>query len=226
MRLLIIEDEKRLSDNIKRGFTEQGFAVDQAFDGEEGVFLAETETYDVIILDLMLPKIDGINACRSLRAKRIKTPILMLTAKDTVEDTALGLDSGADDYVKKPFSFIELRSRVQALLRRSHNQPATILKAADLTLDPVKHFVVRAGKSIALTPKEFSILEFLLRHVNEVVSRTRIIEHVWDYNFEGMSNVVDVFLAALRRKIDKKAKLKLLQTLHGVGYRLSDGSTS
>ncbi len=224
MRLLIIEDEKRLSDNIKRGFTEQGFAVDQAFDGEEGRFLAETETYDVIILDLMLPKIDGISVCRNLREKKIKTPILMLTAKDTVKDTALGLDSGADDYVKKPFSFIELRSRVQALLRRSHNQPATILKAADLTLDPVKHDVVRAGKNIALTPKEFSILEFLLRHVNEVVSRTMIIEHVWDYNFEGMSNVVDVFLATLRRKIDKRAKFKLLQTLHGVGYRLSDGS--
>lgn len=224
MRLLIIEDEKRLSDNIKKGFTEQGFAVDQAFDGEEGQFLSETESYDVIILDVMLPKKDGISVCQDLRKNKINTPILMLTAKDTVRDTALGLDSGADDYVKKPFSFIELHSRVQALMRRSHNQPTTVLKVADLELDPVKHLVRRAGKNIPLTPKEFSILEFLLRHKNEVVSRTMIIEHVWDYNFEGMSNVIDVFFVSLRRKIDKGSKNKLLHTLHGIGYRLTDGS--
>lgn len=222
MRLLIIEDEKRLSDNIKKGFVEQGFAVDQTFDGENGQFLCETENYDVVILDLMLPRIDGISICKYLREKEIKTPILILTAKDNIEDTILGLDSGADDYVKKPFSFSELSSRVQALLRRSHSQTSPILKAADLELDPIKHLVVRSDKDIFLTPKEFSVLEFLLRHKNEVISRTAIIEHVWDYNFEGMSNIVDVFVASIRRKINKGAKNKLLETLHGVGYRISD----
>ena len=146
----------------------------------------------------------------------------MLTARDSVEDVALGLDTGADDYLKKPFSFLELRSRAQALLRRSHNQSSTVLKSADLELDPMKHAVFRAGKNIVLTPKEFSVLEFLMRHKSEVVTRTMIIEHVWDYNFEGMSNVVDVFIATLRRKIDKGQKIKLLSTLHGVGYRIAD----
>lgn len=222
MRLLIIEDERRLSDNVKKGFVERGFAVDQAFDGENGQFLCETESYDVVILDLMLPRIDGISICKYLREKGIKTPILMLTAKDNIEDTILGLDSGADDYVKKPFSFSELNSRVQALLRRSHGQSSTTLRAADLELDPIKYLVVRSGKNIFLTPKEFSVLEFLLRHKNEVISRTAIIEHVWDYNFEGMSNVVDVFVASIRRKINKGTRNKLLETLHGVGYRISD----
>ncbi len=221
MRLLLIEDERRLSDVIKKGFVEQGFAVDQAFDGEDGEYLAQSEDYDLIILDLMLPKKDGIFVCKSLREKKIKIPILILTAKDTVEDVALGLDTGADDYLKKPFSFLELRSRVQALLRRSHNQTSTVLKADDLELDPVKHSVCRAGKNMILTPKEFSVLEFLLRHKNEVVTRTMIIEHVWDINYEGMSNVVDVFVATLRRKIDKGQKTKLLKTLHGVGYQLT-----
>lgn len=222
MRLLLIEDEKRLSDNIKKGLTEQGFAVDQAFDGEDGQYLAESEDYDLIILDLMLPKKDGIAVCKSLRAKDIKIPILMLTARSTTEDVALGLDTGADDYLKKPFSFLELRSRIQALLRRSNNQSSTILKIEDLELDPLKHTVTRNRKNISLTPKEFSVLEFLMRHKNEVVTRTMIIEHVWDYNFEGMSNVVDVFIATLRRKIDKGQKIALLHTLHGVGYKVSN----
>ncbi len=221
MRILLIEDEKRLSDVIKKGFTEQGFAVDQAFDGEEGQYLAENEQYDLIVLDLMLPKIDGVTVCKNLRKKDIKTPIMMLTAKDTVEDIAVGLDSGADDYLAKPFSFIELRSRVQALIRRSHNNPSGTLKLADLELDPIKHTAVRADKELKLTPKEFAVLELLLRHKGEVVTRTMIIEHVWDYNFDGMSNIVDVFIATLRAKLDKNSKTKLLHTLHGVGYKMA-----
>lgn len=221
MRLLLVEDEKRLSDNIKKGLVEQGFAVDQVFDGEEGEYLAESEDYDLIILDVMLPKRDGIAVCKNLRKKNIKTPILILTAKTEVEDIALGLDTGADDYLKKPFSFVELRSRIQALLRRSHNQNSTVLTVADLELDPVKHTVVRSDKNISLTPKEFSVLEFLMRHKNEVVTRTMIIEHVWDYNFDGMSNIVDVFIATLRSKLDKNTKIKLLHTLHGVGYKMA-----
>ena len=221
MRILLVEDERRLSSVVKKGLTEEGFAVDTAFDGEEGQYLAESENYDLIILDIMLPKVDGLTICKELRAKRIKTPILMLTAKTTVEDKAAGLDSGADDYLAKPFAFLELRSRIHALVRRSKQEPSPILSIADLELDPIKHKVTRAGKDIVLTPKEFSILEILLRHKDEVVTRTMIIEHVWDYNFDSMSNVVDVFIAQLRRKIDKGARVQLIHTLHGVGYKVS-----
>ena len=219
----MIEDEKRLSDAIKKGLMESGFAVDQAYEGEEGQFLAESESanYDLIILDLMLPKIDGVTICKHLRKKDIKTPILMLTAKTTIDDKVAGLDAGADDYLTKPFSFLELRSRIHALIRRGNKESMPVIKISDLKLDPVKREVLRAGKMISLTPKEFSILEFLMRHKNEVVTRTMIIEHVWDYNFESMSNVIDVFIATLRRKIDKNAKVKLIHTIHGVGFRIS-----
>ena len=183
--------------------------------------MAENEDYDLIILDVMLPKIDGVEICRQLRSKSNKTPILMLTARSTLEDKVAGLDSGADDYLTKPFAFLELRSRIQALLRRSRQEATPAIKLSDLELDPIKHKVTRAGKPIELTPKEFAVLEFLLRHKDEVVTRTMITEHVWDYNFEGMSNVVDVFMAALRRKIDKAAVTKLIHTIHGVGYKAS-----
>jgi len=209
---------------VKKGLTEEGFAVDTAFDGEEGQYLAESENYDLIILDIMLPKVDGLTVCKELRAKNIKTPILMLTAKTTVEDKAAGLDSGADDYLAKPFAFLELRSRIHALIRRSKQEPSPTLAIADLVLDPIRHKVTRDEKDISLTPKEFSVLEILLRHKDEVVSRTMIIEHVWDYNFDSMSNVVDVFIAQLRRKIDKGAKVQLIHTLHGVGYKISEGT--
>lgn len=220
MRVLIVEDERRLSSIIKKGFIEDGFAVDQAFDGEEGQYLAESEQYDLIVLDIMLPKVDGLQVCKELRKKSIKTPILMLTAKSTTEDKVAGLDSGADDYITKPFSFVEFRSRVHALIRRSHQDISPILSENDLTLDPLKHSVQRANKGITLTPKEFAVLELLLRHKGEVVSRTMIIEHVWDYNFDGMSNVVDVFVGTLRKKVDTGAKVKLIQTIHGVGYKI------
>lgn len=222
MRLLVIEDEQRLANVIKKGFIEDGFAVDVAFDGEEGFFLASSESYDAIILDITLPKKDGLEVCRDLRAKGIRIPILMLTAKATIEDKVAGLDTGADDYLTKPFSFMELRSRIHAQIRRNSSEHSSQLTIADLTVDPMKHTVSRGGARISVTPKEFSVLELLLRHKDEVVTRTMITEHVWDYNFDGMSNVVDVFVASLRRKIDKKASKKLIHTLHGVGYKISE----
>lgn len=224
MRILVIEDERRLANIIKKGLTEEGFAVDVAYDGQEGQYLAESESYDLIILDVMLPKVDGITICKELRSKNIKIPVIMLTAKSTVEDKIAGLDSGADDYITKPFSFLELRSRIHALIRRSKQEPSPTLTIADLVLDPIKHKVTRAGAEIVLTPKEFSVLEILLRHNDEMVTRTMIIEHAWDYNFDSMSNVVDVFIAAIRRKVDKGAKVKLIHTLHGVGYKISENA--
>ncbi|OGK23468.1 DNA-binding response regulator [Candidatus Roizmanbacteria bacterium RIFCSPLOWO2_01_FULL_37_13] len=222
MRILIVEDERRLSNVVKKGLVEEGFAVDQAFDGEEGLYLAESESYDLIILDLMLPKIDGLEVCRQLRKKKIKIPILMLTAKSKIEDKVKGLESGADDYLAKPFAFSELKARIQALIRRSHNEPDPILKLEDLELDPAKHIVKRSKKIIPLTPKEFAILEYLLRHKNTIVTRTQVTEHVWDYNFDALSNVVDVFITTLRRKINTGFKNKLIQTIHGVGYKMTE----
>ncbi len=221
MRILLIEDEKRLAKVIKKGLSEQGFAVDQAFEGEEGFYLAESESYDLIILDIALPKMDGLTICSKLRQKKITTPILMLTAKTRVEDRVQGLNTGADDYLTKPFEFIELKARIQALLRRSHQQLESVLKIADLEIDTLKHIVKREHKLIFLTPKEFAILEFLSRHKDEVVTRTQITEHTWDYNFDSLSNVVDVFIATLRKKIDRGHKQKLINTIHGVGYQIS-----
>src|SRR3989344_4186679 len=171
MRVLLVEDERRLSGVLKKGLEEDGFAVDTAFDGEEGLFLAQSEDYDLVILDIMLPKLDGIEVSRRLRGQNLKTPVLMLTARSTVEDKVAGLDSGADDYLTKPFAFLELRSRVQALLRRSRQEASPLLTLADLELDPIRHKTVRASRLIELTPKEFAILEFLLRRKNEVVTR-------------------------------------------------------
>jgi DNA-binding response OmpR family regulator len=220
MRVLLVEDEKRLSQAIEKGLVESGYAVDKAYDGEEGLYLAETESYDVIILDIMLPKLDGISICKELRKKNITTPILMLTAKTHVDDRVTGLDAGADDYLAKPFAFVELKSRIQALIRRSHQQADSLMRIADLEVDPLKHTVSRAGKTITLTPKEFSILEYLLRHTDEVVTRTQIIEHTWDYNFDSMSNVVDVFMTTLRKKIDGNRTHKLIHTVHIITFGL------
>lgn len=222
MRILLIEDEKRLSHFVKKGLTEQGFAVDQAFDGEEGLYLAQHETYDVVVLDVMLPKMNGVMVCRKLRELKKITPILMLTAKSQLEDKIEGLNSGADDYLTKPFAFAELKARINALLRRSYRQVSNNLIINDLEVDPSKHTVFRAKKPIKLTPKEFAILELLLRQKHEVVTRTQIIEHVWDYSFDSLSNVVDVFIGTLRKKIDGNHKVKLIHTLHGIGYMISD----
>lgn len=220
MRILLVEDEERLAVTIKKGLVEEGFAVDTALDGAEGFYLASEETYDLVVLDIMLPKLDGLSLCKRLRGKNIKTPILILTAKGAVQDKVAGLDSGADDYLTKPFSFLELKSRIHALIRRSKNEISPVLKIADLEVDPIKHVVKRAGKIISLTPKEFAILELLIRHKNQVITRSMIIEHVWDYNFDGASNVVDVFVSSLRKKIDRGKSLKIIQTLHGVGYKV------
>jgi heavy metal response regulator len=222
MRILLVEDEKRLSHYIKKGLTEAGFAVDTAYDGEEGLYLAKEETYDVIILDVMLPKLGGVEICKQLRASQKNTPTLMLTARSETEDKVLGLESGADDYLTKPFVFVELNARINALIRRNYHQTSRNLSIVDLEIDPLKHTVKRNNMSIKLTPKEFAILELLLRRKDEVVTRTQIIEHVWDYNFESMSNVVDVFLGTLRKKIDRGYNIRLLHTLHGVGYMISD----
>ncbi|MBI3954878.1 response regulator transcription factor [Candidatus Gottesmanbacteria bacterium] len=222
MRILFVEDERRLANIVKKGLTEEGFAVDLAFDGDEGKYLAESEEYDLIILDITLPKVDGLTICKELRKKNINTPIMMLTARTTLEEKVKGLDSGADDYLTKPFAFLELRSRIHALIRRSKQESSPIMTINDLELDPIKHTVKRGENIINLTPKEFSVLELLLRHQDEVVSRTMIIEHVWDYNFDSMSNVVDVFIASLRRKVDKGFKVKLIHTLHGIGYKISE----
>jgi len=222
MRILIVEDEHRLSNVIKKGLVEEGFAVDQAFDGEEGLYLAESESYNLILLDIMLPKMDGIQVCRELRKHSVKIPILMLTAKSTLEEKVTGLDSGADDYMTKPFAFLELRSRVHALIRRSHQEVSPTLIINDLELDPLKHKVTRSGIAAELTPKEFAVLEFLMRHKGEIISRTLLIEHVWDYNFEGMSNVVDVIITSLRKKIDQESNVKLIKTVHGVGYEIGE----
>lgn len=222
----MVEDEKRLSHYIKKGLEEQGYAVDQTYDGEEGLYLAKEEAYDVIILDVMLPKMNGMDVCRNLRKDNRNMPVIMLTARSETEDKIEGLDCGADDYLTKPFVFDELRARIHAVLRRSYKQASNRLSVADLEVDPAKHTAKRGGREIKLTPKEFSILELLLLKKNSVVTRTQITEHVWDYNFESMSNVVDVFMAALRRKVDKGYKMKLIQTVHGVGYLISDGKTA
>ena len=222
MRILLIEDEKRLSHYIKKGLTEDGFAVDTAYDGEEGLYLAKEETYDVIILDVMLPKLSGVEVCKQLRASQKNTPVLMLTARSETEDKVLGLESGADDYLTKPFVFVELKARINALIRRNYHQTSNNLSISDLEVDPLKHTVKLNNILIKLTPKEFAILELLLRRKDEVVTRTQVIEHVWDYNFDSMSNVVDVFMGTVRKKIDRGHKIKLIHTLHGIGYMISD----
>lgn len=224
MRILLVEDEIRLSQSIKSGLVREGFAVDQSHDGLDGLYLAESEKYDVIVLDVALPNLNGIEICRRLRAKKITTPILMLTALSQLDDKVLGLDAGADDYLTKPFAFAELKSRIQAILRRSYHTAESVMKIEDLEIDPLKHIVKRDDKIISLTPKEFALLEFLARRKGEVVTRTQIIEHTWDYNFDNMSNVVDVFIASLRKKIDDRHKGKLIQTIRGVGFTLSENT--
>lgn len=222
MRILLIEDEHRLSDVLKKGFVEDGYAVDQAFDGEEGLMMAQDEPYDAVVLDWSLPKMEGVEVCRRLRDQGKNVPVIMLTAKNELEDKLSGLNAGADDYLTKPFAFAELKARVLALLRRSTQQVKPQLQVADLVLDPVTHEVMREGKALKLTPKEFAMLEYLLRHKGEVISRTQITEHVWDYNFDSMSNVVDVFVATLRKKVDGPFAKKLLHTVHGVGYKIEE----
>jgi len=218
MRILIVEDEKKVAGFIKKGLEEETYAVDVAYDGEEGQGLAELNHYDLIILDLMLPKIKGLDVLTHLRGKKINTPIILLTAKDSVEDKVTGLNKGADDYLTKPFAFSELLARVRSLLRRGQSDTKTVLQVGDLTLDLVSHKVKRAGEEIELTGKEYSLLEYFMRNAGKVLTRTMIAEHVWDYNFDTFTNVIDVYVNHLRKKIDKQYDHKLLHTLRGVGY--------
>jgi DNA-binding response OmpR family regulator len=220
MRILVIDDDRRLCTVIKRGLLEEAYAVDLAYDGEEGEYLAEVNPYDLIILDIMLPNKDGIQVCRELRAKKISTPILMLTAKDTVEDRVKGLDTGADDYLIKPFAFNELLARVRALLRREGTSKSPELRVGDLTLNALTRQIWRGQRPIELTTKEYVILEYLMRHPSVVVTRTMIEEHAWDYDFDSLSNLVDVYMRRLRRKIDNEGEDSLIQTVRGAGYRL------
>ncbi len=220
MRVLVVEDERRLAGIIKRGLLEEGYSVDNAYDGEEAEYMAETTPYDLIILDIMLPKKDGVAVCRSLRLKKVNTPILMLTAKDTVADRVTGLDSGADDYQIKPFAFSELLARVRALLRREAAAKTPQLQVGDLVMDTLTREVRRGQKKIELTTKEYSILEYLMRHPNVVMTRTMLEENVWDYEFDGMSNIIDVYVRRLRLKLDSEGEESLIQTVRGAGYRL------
>jgi DNA-binding response OmpR family regulator len=220
MRILLVEDNRRFNASLKAGLEEDGYAVDATFDGDEGESFALAAPYDLIILDVMLPKKDGYSLCRDLRQQRVASPILMLTARDTVDDRVQGLDSGADDYLVKPFSMNELRARLRALLRRNTTEKIAVLQSGDLVLDPANHHVERGGLPIDLTPREFAILEYLLRHSNQILTREMIEAHVWDFDFTSGSNVVDVYIRRLRRKIDDPHPMKLLETVRGVGYRL------
>ena len=216
----MVEDNHRLNASLRQSLIEDGYAVDPAYDGEEGEELACMTAYDVIVLDIMLPIKDGLEVCRSLRKKRINTPILMLTARDTVDDRIIGLDSGADDYLIKPFAMGELRARLRALLRRDSDDKSSLLTIGDLTLDPATHTVQRAGQGIQLTAKEFSLLEYFMRNADRMISRQMVEDHVWDYDFVSGSNVVDVYIRRLRRKIDDPFEVKLFETVRGAGYRL------
>ena len=223
MRALVVEDESKMAALLRRGLQEEGYAVDVAGTGEDGSWLGNENDYDVILLDAMLPDIDGFEVCRRLRAAGRWSPILMLTARDGVQDRVAGLDAGADDYLTKPFSFEELFARIRALLRRGPSERPAVLAADDLVLDPATRRVARGETEIDLTPKEFAMLELLLRHPGEALTRTRILEHVWDFAYEGDSNVVDVYVRYLRQKVDRPFGRRSIETVRGVGYRLREG---
>jgi heavy metal response regulator len=222
MRILIVEDELKIAHFIKRGLKEEGFWVDVAADGEAGHFSATTQEYDLIVLDLMLPKMDGITLCRKLREENITIPILILTVKDSIQDKVQGLDSGADDYLTKPFAFEEFLARIRALLRKKESRTATRLKAADLELDLLSHKVWRGDQELTLTAKEYALLEYLMRNQGTVITRTMISEHVWDINFDTSTNIIDVYLHHLRDKVDQDFPKKLIHTIRGRGYCLKE----
>jgi DNA-binding response OmpR family regulator len=223
MRMLVIEDDSDLAQFISKGLMEERYAVDLAANGEEGLALALANPYDLLIVDIMLPKVDGLTVCRRLRAAGNRVPVLLMTARNTVEDKIAGFDTGADQFLTKPFAFAELLARIRALLRRGSLQPeVTHLKASDLNLDLISRRVWRAGKEILLTNKEFALLEYLLRNPNRVLTRTSIIDHVWGLTHDPMTNIVDVHIRALRGKIDRHSSPSLITTVRGVGYMLEE----
>ena len=225
MRILIVEDEKRVYQFLKKGFQSEAFSVDVATDGEDGSLLARSEPYDAIILDIMLPKKDGIDVLKEIRGANVKSPVLILSARGDVDDRVMGLNLGADDYLPKPFSFSEVLARVRAIVRRrSEEVQASTLSVADLTVDLLSRRVDRGGREVVLTSKEFELLEYLIRNKNRVLSRVILMEHIWDINFDSETNVVDVMINRLRRKIDDDAGVKLIHTVRGAGYVLKEPS--
>jgi heavy metal response regulator len=220
MRILVVEDEEAIAAFVVQGLAEAGYAVDLAADAAEALHWAAIAEYDVILLDLMLPDQDGLAVCAELRRRGVRAPVLMVTARDAVDDRVAGLDSGADDYLIKPFAFAELLARIRALLRREPALKGTVLQVADLTLDTASRAVRRGNRPIAVTSKEYSLLEFMMRHPNQTLTRAVIAEHVWNYDFDNLTNLIDVHIFALRRKLDDQYATKLLHTVRGVGYRL------
>ncbi|MBI5191129.1 MAG: response regulator transcription factor [Nitrospirae bacterium] len=221
MRILVVEDEPKVASFVKKGLEEESYAVDTASDGEEGLGMLSLNVYDAVVLDLMLPKKNGIEVVREMRAQGMNTPVLMLTARDTLGEKIQGLDAGADDYLTKPFAFQELVARLRSLLRRGRAE-INILQVDDLSLDPATRKVKRAGEELVLTAKEFALLEYMMRNVGRPLSRTTLSEHVWDINFDRMTNVVDVYINFLRNKVDKGFDRKLIHTVRGVGYMLKE----
>ena len=218
MRVLLVEDEKKVASFIKKGLEEHGYAVDLATDGKIGLAMALDQLHDLVILDINLPEIDGLSVLRQIRDKQMVTPVLLLTIRATIEDKVIGLDTGADDYLSKPFSFEELLARVRALLRRGSDSKTPLLKIADLSLDPATRQVFRGGNRIELTSKEFAILEYFMRNAGRVLTRSMIINHAWDYDYEAETNMVDVYINYLRKKMDAAYQPKLLHTIRGTGY--------
>lgn len=223
MRLLVVEDEKKVARFIKQGLEEEGYAVDVAHGGEEGLQMVLDRVHDLIILDISLPGMDGLQVLRRLRQEKVAKPVLLLTVRAAIEDKVLGLDAGADDYLTKPFAFQELVARIRALLRRGGESGSSLLRYADLTLDPARRAVFRGETKIDLTAREFALLEFFLRNPERVLSRTMILDHVWDYDFDPETNVIDVYVNYLRKKIDSDREIKLIHTVRGAGYVLKAG---
>ncbi len=221
MQILVVEDEKKIANFLRRGLLEEGYMVDLAGDGAEALFKLDINEYDLVILDLMIPKVDGIAVCRKIREEDTNIPIVILTAKDSIEDKVAGLDAGADDYLAKPFSFEELCARIRALLRRGKNATPTVLTFDNLTLDPATRAANRGDRTIYLTTREYALLEYFMRYPNIVLTKTRLLEHVWDYNYEGFSNVVETYIKYLRKKLNSDPKdCELIHTLRGTGYIL------
>jgi heavy metal response regulator len=222
MRILIAEDDRKVAGFLKKGLKEEHYAVDVCYDGEEALFQAQVNQYDLIILDVMLPKKNGFAVCKAIREEGTLTPILMLTARDQLEDKVRGLQEGADDYLTKPFAFEELLARIQALLRRTQDYKTKTLKVGELELDPVSRKITREGKPITLTGKEYALLEYLIRNKGRVITQSMIIDHVWDMHYDGLSNVVNVYINHLREKIDKGFSQKYIHTIRGVGYKIDE----
>jgi len=222
VRLLVVEDEKKVASFIKKGLEEEGYAVDAALDGKTGFQMAMDRVHDLIILDIHLPGMDGLSLLHELRQRKVLTPVLLLTVRANIEDKVLGLDAGADDYLTKPFAFEELVARVRALLRRQTEAKLPVLEFADLVLDPSRRTVHRGGRKIELTAKEYALLDYFMRNPGRVLTRSMIADRVWDYNFDSMTNIIDVYVNYLRRKIDSEGEHKLIHTVRGVGYVLKE----